>query len=274
LVKITDITGFQGYLPVIKTRVSGNVIETREYITLNNKMNIKKIDKDHYMIIKTGEILECNKSKNRGESGRLQESKEKMMSIINENFTGGLDQALTTVTYRENMQDPKKLYNDFRYFICKVERLCKCDLSYIAVAEPQERGAWHLHILWKRLDGLRFFLSQKILMESWGHGGVCIKRLQDVDNVGAYLAGYLNKAIRSHWYPPGFNFYRCTQDLRRPVYEVKNQNDKSKYGSGYPVFERTYLIEDENGILQIVRYKQYNTLRKAVQTDMYFKSDC
>jgi hypothetical protein len=262
-VKITRTTQFQGYLPFRKTRVSGNIVEVKSYLNLNDKMPIKMIDKDHYINLKTGEILDCIRAKNRSENNGLKESKDKMMSIVNENFTGGLDQALVTLTYRENMQDAKKLYNDVRYFIAKIERICNCTLAYMAVMEPQERGAWHAHILWRRKDGAKFFVNQKIMMDAWGHGGVNVKRLKSVDNVGAYLAGYLNKAIRSHWYPPGFNFYRCTQDLRRPKWEKLSIDDYSKNGAGTPVFEKTCLVEDDSGVLQVVRYEQYNTIRKS-----------
>ena len=56
-----------------------------------------------------------------------------------------------TFTYKENMTDPKRLYNDLRKFNMRFQRWLRKNklpmCEYIAVAEVQERGAWHLHII-------------------------------------------------------------------------------------------------------------------------------
>lgn len=54
---------------------------------------------------------------------------------------------LLTLTYRENMQDRERLYEDFKRFL----RLLRKELKgrpwpYVAVPEMQDRGAFHVHL--------------------------------------------------------------------------------------------------------------------------------
>ncbi|WP_143707493.1 hypothetical protein [Uliginosibacterium sp. TH139] len=54
---------------------------------------------------------------------------------------------LLTLTYRENMQDRERLYDDFKRFV----RLLRKELKgrpwpYVAVPELQDRGAFHIHL--------------------------------------------------------------------------------------------------------------------------------
>ena len=263
--KKTDITGFPVHLRHEKIRVCGNIIERRSYLNSFNEMAIKKIDDTHYMIKSTGEICEYQKSTSRADNKwRMIESQANMRAIANANFKGGKNEMFKTLTYRENMQDTKRVYNDFRNYMAKLERRYNLRLSYLAVLEPQERGAWHLHVLIKRSDGERLYIPQKELLALWGHGSVTVQRIQQVDNVGAYLSGYLKKATRLQMYPPGVNFYRYTRDLKKP--EWVNMIDvpwheKAMLSDANRVHDSQKMIEDESGVKQIVRYQQYNIVR-------------
>ena len=52
------------------------------------------------------------------------------------------------------------------------------------------RGAWHAHVV-MIFDHKAPFIPNHELADIWGHGFVTIKRLDNVDNVGAYLTAYL-----------------------------------------------------------------------------------
>jgi hypothetical protein len=68
----------------------------------------------------------------------------------------GVDRLLT-LTYRENMQDRERLYDDFKRFV-RLVRKQHPDWMYVAVPELQDRGAFHVHIAvrgWQRVDFLR-----------------------------------------------------------------------------------------------------------------------
>lgn len=263
--KTTDITGFPVRLRYGKVRVCGNIIERRSYLNAFSEMAIQKVDDDHYMIKSTGEICEYQKAESRADNRwRMIESQSTMRAIANANFKGGKNEMFMTLTYRLNMQDTKKLYNDFRNYIAKLERRYHLKLSYLAVLEPQERGAWHLHVLIKLSSGERLYIPQSELLMIWGHGSVTVQRIHQVDNVGAYLSGYLKKATRMNMYPPGVNFYRYTRDLIKPEWE--NMIDlpwkvKVMLSDANRVHDSQKMIEDESGVKQIVRYEQYNIVR-------------
>lgn len=300
MVKKTDITGIPVDFRAGKTRVCGDIIEVRRYLHLSDSMAIQKIDAEHYMVKSTGEILEFKKSQNRSES-RYQMSVTfgNMRAIVNSNFSGGTNQSLVTLTYRENMTDEKRLYEDFRKFRQKLERSIGYRLSYLAAVEPQCRGAWHLHVLYKRADGQTLYIPQKELLRLWGHGGVNVKRLKDVDNVGAYLSAYLmnlnveevepdpageereaetgqtdskryRKGERLGLYPPGMNFYRYSRDLKKPDWKSLGElSDKEKaiVRSAQPVYRKAQMIQEDDEILQIVEYTQYNMARQNLKAD-------
>ena len=64
-----------------------------------------------------------------------------MRDIINTNVVNTNNGLWVTLTYKENMQDTKKLYDDYRKFNMRFQRylknnnLPKCE--YIVCAEPQ-----------------------------------------------------------------------------------------------------------------------------------------
>jgi len=296
VLKKTDISGSPVNYRHGKVRVAGDVLEVRRYLHLNDGMAIQKLNEFEYVVKATGEILPFKKIANRSEARyQMSETFGNMRAIINANFKGGLGQCLITLTYRENMTDTERLHNDFKKFRQKLERRTKCKLSYLAAVEPQGRGAWHLHALYKRADGGDLYIPQKELLEVWGHGGVNVKRLKDVDNVGAYLSAYLMnmsteenetagdgsetetgqtdkkyaKGERLKLYPPGMNFYRCSRDLVRPEWKSLDElsvKEKAVIRNGTPDYSRAQMIQDDDQILQIVEYSQYNTARKKPKT--------
>lgn len=262
-------------LKYARSRVSGNIIEVRKYEKMNSKMPITKIDELRYLVNSTGEVLEYQKTDNRSENlYGLSVSMSNLRSVLNENFSGSSSEVWATFTYRENMQDSKRLYVDWRDFWKRLKyENPETPLEYVTIAEPQKRGAWHLHCLVKRTDKKPLFLPQKALMALWGHGGVNIKRLDSSDNIGAYLSAYLSnlptdskteteksyiKGARLHLYPPGMNFYRCSRGIKKPEWQKKNAATRV----GAPVYRKIIKIENDAGEhVQTIEYLQYNTKR-------------
>lgn len=251
-------------------RISGQIVEVRHFLNLNNKMPIERIDDDHYLVRSTGEIREYDHQVSRvGDFRSLAESMSNARSLINSNFFGGKNEIWLTLTYRDNMQDQKQLYNDFRYFREKLDRLVGFKLSYIAVAEPQARGAWHLHCLFKRSDLKRLFIPHTDLLAIWGHGSVDVKRLKGIDNIGAYISAYLTndgknskKRDRMNLYPPGMQFYRHSQDLVISEWQTIGYKEKAILESLTPEYSKGYQIHDEDGkLVQSVLYEQFNMNR-------------
>lgn len=243
---------------IVKYTDMGNIKEIMYIEKLNIKgIDIKKISKDEYIVISTGEIYEFKHKENRSQNvDALRVTFKKIRQIINYNFRGDPNELAFTITYKENMTDTKRLYNDFRKFIKRL-RYKYPDVEYMSVVEPQGRGAWHCHVLLKFIKHEKIYIPNKEIADTWGHGYVSVKAIKkNVDNLGAYLSAYLgdvelndktdlselmdvgalklNKSInikevevdgktkrfikgaRLYLYPSGMNIYRCSRGIKEP----------------------------------------------------------
>lgn len=184
--------------PYKKTKVTsmGNVTEL---LTLQKDVGggpCRKIDKDHYLDIRTGEVLEYKHIENRAqELESIRHTICKIRELINTNVTDPENVRWVTLTYGENMTDPKRLYEDFRRFWMRFKYWCEQagyeKPEYITVQEPQGRGAWHVHAFFIWDVPAPFIPNNAVLERLWGHGWTKIKALKNIDNPGAYFSAYL-----------------------------------------------------------------------------------
>jgi hypothetical protein len=157
-----------------------------------NLMKFKKLDKQRYYEVETGEIFEYQIKENRGKNiAGLKKTFKDIRNLINNNFEGLANELFITLTYKENMTDTRKLYKDFESFWRKLKRR-HGDIDYLCVVEPQGRGAWHCHVL-IRFNNLKsvFLKNDDEIAPLWGHGFTTTRSLKGVDNLGAYLNAYL-----------------------------------------------------------------------------------
>lgn len=155
----------------------------------------KKIDKDHYVDTRTGELFEYEHIENRAESTEsIRHTLAYIRALINTNVTEPDNVRWVTLTYGENMTDTKRLYDDYFKFWKRFCYWCKKQgfekPEYITVQEPQGRGAWHVHafFIWPTKAP---FIPNDTMRELWQQGFTKTKAMQDCDNVGAYFSAYL-----------------------------------------------------------------------------------
>lgn len=193
----------------VKVTEMGNIIELLYMSFKNDLPRIKKLDKDHYIILndrgeQVGEVKEFNHYENRADSvNNLRQTFRKIRNTINANVLNIDCVRFITLTYRqqdgEPMTDTKRLYKDFEHFMKRFSRYCEKQSierpEYINVVEPQGSGAWHCHVLyfWEKKAP---YLPNDLIREMWGQGFVTVRSLRDkvgkaCDNVGAYLTAYL-----------------------------------------------------------------------------------
>ena len=111
---------------------------------------VEKVSAELYVDKRTGEVKEFRHAENRADSkASVAQSLRKLRDLINTNLAEPENALWVTLTYAENMRDAKRLYEDFRrfwqrfrYYLDKHEYP---PAEYITAAEPQGRGAWHLH---------------------------------------------------------------------------------------------------------------------------------
>ena len=180
---------------LVTLTVMGNILEVR-YQTKKTEPKIQKYDKDHYIDLRTGEFCEFNHNKTtRAEDmGSVAQSLRRLRAIINNNLTDPQTALWVTLTYRCNMTDHKQLYEDFRRFNQRLKTYHNKNnlprYEYIVAAEPQGRGAWHMHLL-LIYGGKAPFIPNDRLAQIWCHGFTKTNSLKNVDNIGAYLSAYL-----------------------------------------------------------------------------------
>lgn len=281
---------------IVTVTKMNHITEIQYMEKMNTEPAIRKINKDEYVHLATGEIREFEHIENRSEDYKsLRATFKRIRYLINSNFVGKKNELFLTLTYAENMTDTKRLYSDMDKFMKRLRYKFKneTDVDYLSVVEPQERGAWHIHVLIKFNKLKTIFIRNKDLAELWGNGFVKIERIQDVDNIGAYLSAYLAdvelssetyvqgleenrklverevngekkkfiKGGRLYMYPPGMNLYRSSRGIKFPERKkMTYKNAKKIVGSNEPHYSKTYEIEQED-FTNTIQFEQYNSKR-------------
>lgn len=295
-------------LPV-KVTVMGNVIEVQYMSRRNTKQTIQMLPGgEQFMIVKTGEIKDIEHHKTRKDNKKgLYKTFANARAVINSNVIDVEKVRWCTLTYKENMTDTKRLYDDFKKFNMRFQWYCKqkgySKPEYIVMMEPQGRGAWHAHLLYIWQDQKAPFIPNKDFAELWGQGFVKIKKLDNVDNVGAYLTAYLGdmeldqiqdkskligaeikqveiededgmkvtkaiiKGARLDLYPADFKMLRCSKGVKRPVETMMYQDEvNKKVSAATKTFESAIKLTDfENEFETVIIKEQYNMARTKTQ---------
>lgn len=283
----------------VTVKLCGNVIEVRHSAHGSPEITIQKLNADEYIDLRTGAVELFQHATSRAEDkASVAQSLRNLRDIINANLAKPETALWITLTYKANMQNAQKLYEDFHAFIKRFRRYLKREghqpVEYIAAAEPQGRGAWHLHVLLLFPDKAPF-IPNAHMEKLWGHGFTKTKSLRGVDNPGLYLTAYLGdmelteavasgttrgrlgeveaedeqgrkvkkaviKGARLHLYPPGFNLYRCSRGVKRPEVLHMTEGEAQQIIKGAPLtYEKTIAVVDEAGETRnIINYRQYN----------------
>lgn len=280
-----------------------HLLEVQYVKNRNKKMPIQRLDKDTYLHLATGEIKDINHISNRSELNEsLRRTFKELRYYINNNFVGDSNELFVTLTYAENMTDNQRLLKDFESFFKAMKRKYKniTTIDYINVVEPQERGAWHCHVLFRFNELDKVFISNEDMRKLWKHGFVTVRSMENVDNIGAYLSAYLAdieltpetvgglkigdevstkivdgvekkfiKGGRLHMYPPGMRIYRKSSGIVKPDKKMmKHINVKKVVGNVTPHYSQTIIItEDDKKHLNTIIYNQYNLKRQNLQSE-------
>lgn len=240
---------------------------------------IKKLSKEQYVFTRTGEVKNFMPNENRNKRSLRKIFKE-LRQTITANFQSDVKNQLSiTLTYAENMQDPKRVHSDFKKFFQKLKRAYKeHKLDYLVVVEPQGRGAWHCHLLLKS-DQPVLFIPDEEISALWGNGFTKTERLKNVDNAGAYFIAYFSnlelsddyiaefevdkadiveregkrfiKGERLKFYPDYMQIWRHSRGVVKPVVADITKSDlKAEFGS--PVYRKDFLFETKDKVLEII----------------------
>lgn len=270
---------------------AGNTTKIRA-MSKKTLQHIQKLSKDEYITLSTGEVREINHSNTKRIDNEVsvKQTFSRLRDIINANVTKPSRCKFVTLTYKENMTNNEQLKKDLKTYHQRFNYYCnKSNIippEYITVIEPQERGAFHAHIIYifsKKAP----FISNDDLLKIWGHGFVKITNVDNnVNNVGAYLTAYLTdmsfdeiedirildgvkendfktvettdengnkvskayiKGLRLKHYPKGMKIYRCSKGVKKPVaYNCTYEEAMETVGNAELVYERSIAVIDES----------------------------
>ena len=177
---------------LFKTEIHDFTIPDYSLVTLKTMGHIYEVDKDHYMNLKTGEVFDCNHIENRSQNKfQVGQSLKRLRDYINTNVTDVSCCRWITLTYAENMTDTKRLYVDFKRFMTRLKRrFTNYHIEYIVACEPQARGAWHMHLI-LIFNKPAPYVPNSLIESLWSQGFTKTTKLDDIDNIGAYLTAYL-----------------------------------------------------------------------------------
>ena len=284
---------------IVCVKEMGNIIEITYLQHKNIGQTIKKINNDEYMVMATGEIKQAQHIESRADNKlQVSQSLKRLRDYINTNVVDVNKCKWITLTYKENMTDTKRLYKDFEKFI-KRFRYKYGHIEYIVACEPQGRGAWHLHCI-VIFDNVAPFIPNYDIEKLWRYGFTKTTKLDNIDNIGAYLTAYLGdmdydefinsgidykcitlkevdcienikfkqpkkfvKGGRLYMYPPKFNLYRISRGIKKPIKEYMSyKKAKEKVGSLKPTYTSSLILNDmDNDFSNIIAYETYNKKR-------------
>jgi hypothetical protein len=205
-----------------------------------------------------GFITDDQRAKNREVS--LMRARRDLRRIVNANIGKWGDDVtckFVTLTFKDNVKDLDMANYEFRQFIKRLNYKVygeKCsNLMYTVVIEFQKRGAVHYHVIFYNLP----FTKAAVLEKVWGNGFIKINKIDDVDNVGAYICKYLTKD-NSDDRLRGRKSYFNSRGLKKPIEEFLDDDGLEIIKKSLPVQAMTYKGEFENEYVGKIEYEQYN----------------
>lgn len=293
----------------IKVKEMGNITELVYMERRNTKQTIQMLPgvndngNREYVDLFSGEVRECNTYDSRNDNKKgLRKTFSLARDLINTNVVNVDNVRWITLTYAPNMINTKQLYTDFKKFNMRFQTYCKKNSfgipEYIVMMEPQGRGAWHAHLLYIWSDKAPYIPNDELYC-IWRQGWTKIKKLDNVDNVGAYLTAYLGdmefdeyvednnlsgyeeikvveleedghkftkryiKGARLKFYPPKFNMIRYSRGIKKPTcYLTSQEIAEKKVSSSKLTYESTFSLTDSSSdFTNVINKRYYNHVR-------------
>jgi hypothetical protein len=196
----------------------------------------------------------------------LQRAKRDLRRLINANV-GQYGKEFTakflTLTFNENIQDIEQANYEFQKFIKRLNYYCfgtkKANLKYTCVIEFHKSGVIHYHVILYNMP----YVKANDIANVWGNGFIKINKIDDVDNVGAYVSEYLGQAEKGQGHDveddrlKGKKSYFSSKGLFKPV-EITDKKIVEQVATALPSENLTYSATFENEHLGNIAYKQYN----------------
>lgn len=233
-----------------------------------------------------------NIKKNRKDSVRRSRSKIIEYAMCNPQLKYFL-----TLTYKENMTDYNKAFEDFRKFRNRVNMMMKRRFNkkfeFLCTFERQKRGAWHMHILcnldyrfftnlevedWtckhnkRKKSPKRKLVENIIRKEIWDNGFIDYRELYDPRGSAFYIAKYLTKETDTLIENEGVKSrYLVSRGLNKEIVKefsidcedfiLYGENDEKKIAPG-EVLQLYKFLSKQTENLNIKKNKYYTSVSR------------
>lgn len=199
---------------------SGNVFEVYEY---ENKIckGFKSNGGRHHQVSTSEEDKAHNRDK------VLANARKDIRRIVNSNFNQyGQISKFLTLTFADHVTDIDMANSEFQLFIKRLNynvfNSKKAVLKYTVVPEFTKAGRVHYHLVLYNMP----YVPIKDIQEIWGNGISYIEKVEQADNVGAYICKYLSKETAESF--KGKKCYFNSRGLKKPL-EITNKKEVSRY---------------------------------------------
>ena len=199
------------------------------------------------------------KEKNR--SKVMSRAQRELRRIVNSNV-GQYGEEFTakfvTLTFREHITDLRSANAEFKKFIMRLNYSMfnskKANIKYTVVPEFTKKGRVHYHVIFYNLP----YVKADKLASIWGQGFIKINKIDNCDNVGAYVSKYMTK---DNWEIQGKKSYFNSRDLFEPI-EIVEKKEVESLVDSLPLENVTYSATFDNEYLGTITYNQYNFNQK------------
>ena len=180
-----------------------------------------------------------------------------MGRLISANFENKPWARHITLTFKNDVFDPLIITADFYAFWRRFKRRFACD--YLMIPEPNERGAWHVHLLLKTKSYSPLFLSHSGLQALWGQGHIFLSPV-NVDLLVWYFNPFFNKkkGKRLAFYPLAHRVFRKSRGIRTPVPETMAYCETRDMVSGMKLeYHSIADIVEGNEVVNSIHFQRY-----------------
>ena len=155
---------------------------------------IKRISKDEYVKVETGEVFKYNTNANKTDNTvSIKKSLKNLRKLILNNFVE-FESIFITLTYKDEMFDFAQAGQNYTKFFESLKKHYKhYNLKYLRIIEPTDKGDWHIHILLKSAEKIdKFYISQEKVQSIWNHGSVKVEQIHNIEGLANYFCTYSN----------------------------------------------------------------------------------
>lgn len=237
-----------------KIVISGGIVEQYIY-NKGYAVGINPPNKDGRKGNTTKEITLEEKEDNRQKV--MQRARRDLRRLVNCNVNQyGIEctPKFITLTFRDDIKELAAANKEFEKFVKRLNyqifNTKGSNIKYSVVPEFTKKGRVHYHAIFYNLP----YIKSDKLATIWGQGFIKVNKIDNCDNVGAYVSKYMTKDNEEI---KGKKSYFNSRNLFKPT-EVTKEKEVESLRNSLPLENITYSATFDNDYLGTITYNQFN----------------